>query len=99
MTIHLTAMTILRSGARSLGRPPHHLAELSALLTDLHLVQELVREGNVRRIIIKDEHGKSIVEIPLTVGVVGVLLAPALAAVGAVAALVADCTISVEREG
>lgn len=65
----------------------------------LSRVKELVREGNVRRIIIKDEHGKSIVEIPLTVGVVGVLLAPALAAVGAVAALVADCTISVEREG
>lgn len=64
----------------------------------LSKVKELVREGNVRRIIIKDEHGKTIVEIPLTVGVVGVLLAPALAAVGAVAALVADCTISVERE-
>jgi hypothetical protein len=64
----------------------------------LSKVKELVREGNVRRIIIKDEHGKTIVEIPLTVGVVGMLLAPALAAVGAVAALVADCTISVERE-
>lgn len=65
----------------------------------LKKVKEIVREGNVRRISIKDKKGKTILEIPLTIGVVGVVLAPALAAVGAVAALLTECTISVEREG
>lgn len=63
----------------------------------LRKVKEIVHEGNVRRISIKTEEGKSLIEIPLTIGVVGALLAPVWAAVGAVAALVADCTISVER--
>lgn len=61
-------------------------------------VKEIVHEGNVRRIIIKNEEGERLIEIPLTVGVVGALFLPALAAVGAVAALVAKCTIEVERE-
>lgn len=61
-------------------------------------VKELVRAGNARRIIIKNEKGDSIVEIPLTFGAVGVLMAPTLAAVGAVAALVANCTIVVVRK-
>jgi hypothetical protein len=61
-------------------------------------VKELVREGNVRRIIIKDADGKTVVEVPVTVGVVGFLLAPSIAAVGAVAALAADYSIEVERE-
>jgi len=61
-------------------------------------VKELVHEGNVRRIIIKDKEGKSLIEFPLTIGVVGVVIAPVLAAVGAIAALVAECTITVERE-
>jgi hypothetical protein len=60
-------------------------------------VKELVREGNVRRIIVKNEEGKTLIEIPLTLGVVGALLLPVAAAVGAIAALVADCTIVVER--
>lgn len=60
-------------------------------------VKELVREGNIRRIIIKNEEGKTLIEIPLTLGVVGALLLPVLAAVGAIAALVADCTIVVEK--
>ncbi|HMH70117.1 MAG TPA: DUF4342 domain-containing protein [Candidatus Saccharimonadales bacterium] len=60
-------------------------------------VKSLVNEGNIRRIIIKDEAGKVLVELPLTIGVVGVLLAPVLAAVGAIAALVTKCTIVVER--
>jgi hypothetical protein len=64
----------------------------------LKKVKELIREGNVRRIIIKDKEQKTIVEIPLTLGVVGALLAPPLAAVGAIAALVTDCTITVVRE-
>lgn len=61
-------------------------------------IKALVKEGNVRRIIIKDKNGKDIIQIPLTIGVVGVVLAPALAAVGAIAALVTECSITVERE-
>ena len=60
-------------------------------------VKELVHEGNIRRIIIKNEEGKTLIEIPLTLGVVGAVLLPVLAAVGAIAALVADCTIVVEK--
>jgi hypothetical protein len=60
-------------------------------------VKELVREGNIRRIIIKNEEGKELIEIPLTWGVVGALLLPVWAAVGAIAALVTDCTIVVEK--
>jgi len=60
-------------------------------------VKQLVEEGNVRRIIIKDKDGKTLVELPLTIGVVGIVLAPMLAAVGALAALVTECTIIVER--
>jgi len=60
-------------------------------------VKQLIAEGNVRRIIIKSKEGKTIVELPLTVGLVGALLAPPLAAVGAIAALVTECTLVVER--
>ncbi|HRJ05993.1 MAG TPA: DUF4342 domain-containing protein [Candidatus Saccharibacteria bacterium] len=61
-------------------------------------VKQLINEGNVRRIIIKNKDGKQLVEFPLTIGVVGAVLAPVLAAVGAIAALVTECTIVVERE-
>lgn len=64
----------------------------------LKKVKELVKEGNVRRIIIKDEKGKTMVEIPMTLAVVGTVFAPVLAAVGALAALVSKCTIEVERK-
>lgn len=64
----------------------------------LQKVKDLIAEGNVRRITVKNKDGKSIVELPLTVGVVGAAIAPLLAAVGAVAALVTECTIVVERE-
>lgn len=60
-------------------------------------VKSLINEGNIRRLIIKDEAGKVLVEFPLTIGVVGALFAPVLAAVGAIAALVTKCTIVVER--
>jgi len=60
-------------------------------------VRALIHEGNVRRIIIKDEHGHTFVEIPVTVAAVGVVLAPVLAALGALSALVAKFTIVVER--
>jgi hypothetical protein len=61
-------------------------------------VKQLINEGNVRRIIIRNKDGKNLVEFPLTIGVVGAVLAPILAAVGAIAALVTECTIIVERE-
>lgn len=61
-------------------------------------IKELVHEGNVRRITFKDSHGKTVMEVPVTVGVVGVLVAPAMAAIGALVALAADYTIEVERE-
>jgi hypothetical protein len=61
-------------------------------------VKELVREGNARKIIIKNEDGKTLLEVPLAIGAVGALLAPALAAIGAVAALVSNCTIVVVKE-
>ena len=60
-------------------------------------VKELVRQGNVRRISIKTEDGKPIVDIPLTLGVVGALLLPQFAALGAIAALVTNCAITVEK--
>jgi len=60
-------------------------------------VKELIHEGNVTRIIVRDEEGKTLLEIPATIGVVGVILAPWLAALGAIAALATKCTIAVER--
>lgn len=60
-------------------------------------IKELIHEGNIRRIIIKNESGDTIIEIPLTLGVVGAALAPVLAAVGAIAALVTKMTIVVEK--
>jgi hypothetical protein len=60
-------------------------------------VKELVHEGNVRRIIVKNEESKTLIEIPLTLGVVGALLVPVAAGLGAIAALVTDCTIVVEK--
>ena len=61
-------------------------------------VRQLIKEGNARRIIIKDEKGKHLLEIPLTIGAVGVLLAPVLAAVGALAALIGKCSIEVIKD-
>jgi hypothetical protein len=60
-------------------------------------IKDLVHEGNVRRVVIEHE-GRTIAEFPLTAGVVGVVLAPVLAAIGALVALLKDCTIKVERE-
>lgn len=64
----------------------------------LDKVKELIKEGNVRRIIIINDKGETLMEIPLTFAVVGTALAPVLAAVGALAALIANCTIIVERK-
>ena len=64
----------------------------------LKKVREIIKEGSARRISILDKSGKTIIVLPLTVGVVGAVLMPALAAVGTIAALVTDCTIKVERK-
>jgi hypothetical protein len=65
----------------------------------LKKVKQLINEGNIRRITIKTKAGKTIVVLPLTLGVIGAVIAPMLAAVSAIAALVTECTITVERRG
>ncbi len=60
-------------------------------------IKKILHEGNIRRIVLKDESGKTLLEIPVTIGVVGVILLPVWAAIGAAAALVAKMTIVIER--
>ena len=60
-------------------------------------IKELLHEGNVRHIVIKNDEGKVLIEFPVTIGLAGALLLPVWAAVGAVAAMVTNCTIQVER--
>jgi hypothetical protein len=64
----------------------------------LKKVEELIEEGNIRKITITDKDGKELMSFPLTIGVVGAMFAPILAAVGALAALIGECSITVERE-
>src|SRR5580765_3806337 len=79
--------------------------KLENLVEEIHVlgrdlvdkVRELIHEGNVQRIVVKDEHGNTFVEIPVTVAAVGAILAPLLAAIGAISALVAKFTIVVVR--
>ena len=61
-------------------------------------IKELLREGNVRHVVIKNDEGRTLIEFPVAIGVAGALLLPVWAAVGAIAAIVAQCTIEVERE-
>jgi len=61
-------------------------------------IKALIREGNIRKITIKEKDGKEIMSFPLTIGVIGAVVAPTLAAIGAIAALVTECTVIVERE-
>ena len=63
----------------------------------VEILKKLVHEGNVRRVVIKQD-GRTIVEFPLTVGVIGTVFAPMLAAAGALAAVISECTIEVERD-
>lgn len=63
----------------------------------LRKIKNLIQEGNIRRVIIKDKDGKIVFEIPLTFGVVGALVAPQLAAIGAIAALLSEATVVVEK--
>lgn len=60
-------------------------------------IRELIREGNVRRVVITNEEGRTLIEFPVTIGVAGAVLMPVWAAVGAIAAIVTNCTIEVER--
>ncbi len=72
--------------------------EVQVLGRDLvEKVKALIHEGNVQRVIIKDEHGHTFVEIPVTLAAIGVIAAPVLAAVSAIAAAVSKCTVVVER--
>jgi hypothetical protein len=64
----------------------------------LKKIKELVEEGNIRKISIHEKSGKELMSFPLTVGVVGTLFAPVLAAIGALAAIIGECSITVERE-
>ncbi|MBC7872847.1 MAG: DUF4342 domain-containing protein [Ferruginibacter sp.] len=64
----------------------------------LKKIKDVIAEGNVRKITIDDKNGKELMSFPLTIGVVGAVLAPVFAAIGAVAALIGECSISVERE-
>ncbi len=61
-------------------------------------VKKIIHEGNIRRIIIKDEEGKVLLEIPVTIGIIGTVLAPWLAAIGVIAAIATNCTIVVEKK-
>jgi hypothetical protein len=61
-------------------------------------IKQLIKEGNARRIMIKNEHDEIIMEIPVTIGAVGAIFAPVLAAIGALAALMTNCTIVVEKK-
>ena len=64
----------------------------------LRKVKELIAEGNISRVTITDKDGKELITFPVTIGVVAAMIAPVLAAVGALAAFVGECTITVERE-
>lgn len=63
----------------------------------LQTLKKLIQEGNVRHIVVRSNKGKTLFEFPLNAGVVGVMILPVLAGIGAIAAMVGDCTISVER--
>jgi uncharacterized membrane protein YvbJ len=72
--------------------------EFSVVANDvMKRVEELLHEGNITRIVVKDENGKQLIEIPATVGVVGAIIAPWMAALGVIAAIATRCTIVVEK--
>jgi hypothetical protein len=80
----------------SAGKP--HTQEFSVTGEQVvDFIKQMLHEGNIRRIVLKDESGKTLLEIPVTIGVVGVILLPVWAAIGAAAALVAKMTIVIER--
>lgn len=95
-TTHENANTNANAGTNTQGRTVHEEFRVSGEAV-VSKVKELVREGNVRRITIKNDEGKVLIEIPLTIGVIGTVLLPVWAAISAIAALVANLTISVEK--
>jgi hypothetical protein len=99
-------MYFVASGSATAGRTKEKLMSEQKFKTEefrvegeklISRVKELFHEGNIRRVIIKDKEGKTVMEIPVTLGVVGVLLAPQLAAIGAIAALITEATVVVEK--
>lgn len=83
------------------GRPVKDVRVEEFTLTSEQLVEkvkELVHEGNVSRVMVKDDKGNVLLDLPVTVGVVGILLAPLFAAAGAVAAVATKCTLVIERK-
>jgi len=83
----------------SCGAPTKTIKEEISVSADnlIKRVKEIIHEGNVTRIVIKNEEGKTLIEMPATVGVIGAILAPWMAALGVIAALATKCTILVER--
>lgn len=90
-----------REGGSGTGRQEHgtrreeHRVSGDRVISKL---KELIHEGNVRHVVIKNEEGRTLIEFPVTVGVAGAVLLPVWAAVGAIAAIVSNCSIEVERE-
>lgn len=81
-------------GESSSGREKYKVAGDKVVST----IKELIHEGNVRHVVIKNEEGRTLIEFPVSIGVAGAVLLPVWAAVGAVAAIVTRCTIEIERE-
>jgi uncharacterized membrane protein YvbJ len=86
---------------RHCGNPLHVETETFTVSGDdlVDRVKELVHEGNVTRVIVRSEQGKTLLDIPVTAGAVGIVLFPWMAALGAIAALATRCRITVERSG
>ncbi len=80
--------------SKEMGKQEEFRVEADQIITK---IKELIHEGNIRRLTIKNEEGQTLIEIPLTLGVVGAILLPVWAAIGAIAALATKCTIVVER--
>jgi uncharacterized membrane protein YvbJ len=90
----------LDEGARfcsACGAPVAKVVKEEFSVSSDNLIEELLHEGNITRIIVKNEKGNVLLEIPATVGVIGVVLAPWLAALGTIAALATNCKIVVEK--
>ncbi len=88
------------SYCHSCGRPAKGVKTEEFSMSSEQVVQkvkELIHEGNVTRIMVKDEKGRLLLDLPVTAGVVGLVLAPLLAAAGAIAAVATKCTLTIER--
>jgi hypothetical protein len=89
----------IRIGEKIFTMETQHKSEFKVTAEELlEKIKELIHEGNVRKIIIKNEKGETYLEIPVAIGLIGAILAPVFAAVGALAALAANFSIEVERK-